>query len=220
MLDPRDNHMLRSVRERILADPSGDYDDALFHSFLASAGLGKEIFNHHHYIEDNGKRYIAASLSESGKGAWLSLRTFLYSFSSNYVEYDGFVLDGIIIEKDFIDTLPVFQSAKKEDILSSFSEFVELIKNNVNIVRAVRNSGIAPTFGSVLVSRVMERYKLIFHANDKCLEEAAYIFCINGIQGIINNWIDKGCIESIDTIASISIRLAFNTVGLSSDISV
>ena len=80
MLDPRDNHMLRSVRERILADPSGDYDDALFHSFLASAGLGKEIFNHHHYIEDNGKRYIAASLSESGKGTWLSLRTFLYSF--------------------------------------------------------------------------------------------------------------------------------------------
>ena len=105
MLDPRDNHMLRSVRERILADPSGDYDDALFHSFLASAGLGKEIFNHHHYIEDNGKRYIAASLSESGKGAWLSLRTFLYSFSSNYVEYDGFVLDGIIIEKDFIEEI-------------------------------------------------------------------------------------------------------------------
>ncbi len=135
-----------------------------------------------------------------------------------YYTCKGDVIDEI--EKDFIDTLPVFQSAKKEDILSSFSEFVELIKSNVNIVRAVRNSGIAPTFGSVLVSRVMERYKLIFHANDKCLEEAAYIFCINGIQGIINNWIDKGCIESIDTIASISIRLAFNTVGLSSDISV
>ena len=55
-----------------------------------------------------------------------------------YYTCKGDVIDEI--EKDFIDTLPVFQSAKKEDILSSFSEFVELIKNNVNIVRAVRNS--------------------------------------------------------------------------------
>ena len=105
MLDPRDNHLLESVRSRILRDPSGDYDDALFHSFLSSAGLGKEICNHHHYIEDNGKRYISASLSELPGGHWIPLRSFLFSFSSEYVEYDGFVMDGIIIEKDFIEEI-------------------------------------------------------------------------------------------------------------------
>ena len=105
MLDPHDNHLLESVRKRILKDPSGDYDDALFHSFLTSAGLGKEIYNHHHYIEDNGKRYVVISLAETSVGAWLSLRTFLFSFSSEYVEYDGFVMDGVIIEKDFIEEI-------------------------------------------------------------------------------------------------------------------
>ena len=105
MLDPHNNNLLESVRKRIINDPSGDYDDALFHSFLTSAGLGKEIYNYHHYIEDNGKRYIAASLSGSSGGVWITLRAFFYSFSSEYVEYDGFVMDGIIIEKDFIEEI-------------------------------------------------------------------------------------------------------------------
>ena len=105
MLNRRDNHMLMSVRSRILKDPSGDYDDALFHSFLTSSGLGKEVYLLKGHINDNGKRYIAISLSEGTDGEWTPLRTLIYGFSSDYVEYDGFVMDGIIIEKDFIEEI-------------------------------------------------------------------------------------------------------------------
>ena len=54
--------------------------------------------------------------------------------------------------------------------------------------------------------------------SDDSLKEATYVYCINGIQGVINDWIDKGCVAKIDTIASISVRLAFNTVGLREDL--
>ena len=56
-------------------------------------------------VSVNGKRYVVISLAETSVGAWLSLRTFLFSFSSEYVEYDGFVMDGVIIEKDFIEEI-------------------------------------------------------------------------------------------------------------------
>ena len=192
MLDPRDNHMLRSVRERILADPSGDYDDALFHSFLASAGLGKEIFNHHHYIEDNGKRYIAVSLSESGKGTWLSLRTFLYSFSSNYVEYDGFVLDGIIIEKDFIDTLPVFQSAKKEDILSLLS--LGLLQDEKgNFSDDTRNRVLeALGYGSFENARDISHLHLKKAEREPCLEKFRALCAPYGCRAVFLTSAEKG----------------------------
>ena len=122
------------------------------------------------------------------------------------------------IQKDLVDSLPVFQSSRKEDMLSSFSSFVEFIKRNVSVVIAIRNSGLAPSFGATLVASVMRRYDYIFGISDDSLKEATYVYCINGIQGVINDWIDKGCVAKIDTIASISVRLAFNTVGLREDL--
>ena len=124
------------------------------------------------------------------------------------------------MEDDIISHLPVFSSSDHVDMAKTFTSFMSYIKDNRNTVMVLMSNGTGSTFGEKLIKVIMDRYDSFLTFGDEELERMSYIFCINGIQGIINNWIDKGCIESIDTIASISIRLAFNTVGLSSDISV
>ncbi len=120
------------------------------------------------------------------------------------------------IEQDIVDNLPEFKTPiPEEELVGAFTSFVEYLKAHQDILRAIHMRGLAPGFTESLISGIMKRY--FFKADDAELTEAVYIFCISGIQGVIYDWIEKGCTISIDRIAEISVKLAFNTVGLRTD---
>lgn len=103
MRNKEDNAILSSLVARIVSDPKGDYDDALFHTLLAASALGKQVILCKGYVENYGKRYRSAVLS--GEGRSISVKSLLLSFAGDNIEYDGFLLDNVIIEKGFIEEL-------------------------------------------------------------------------------------------------------------------
>ena len=104
MRNRKDLTAIHKLSEKIVSNPTMDFDDALFHVLLEAALLGKETCISDKKVEDHGKNYL--SLVEPHE----NLRTIsfydLYSaFVDEFVDYDGFVIDGIIIEKDFIEEI-------------------------------------------------------------------------------------------------------------------
>ena len=103
MRNRRDNSALLDLRDRIINDPKGDYDDALFHLLLRSSALGKEVIVSSHIVTDHGKRYLPSFITGGGRS--MPLRSLILSFADENVELDGFLLDSLIIEKGFIEEL-------------------------------------------------------------------------------------------------------------------
>ena len=103
MRNKEDNSILSSLVGKITSDPKGDYDDALFHTLLIASVLGKEVILHKGHVDNYGKRYRVASLE--GDGRSIPLKSLLLSFAGDNIDYDGFLLDNIIIEKGFIEEL-------------------------------------------------------------------------------------------------------------------
>ena len=103
MRNRHDNSLLSELREKIVNDPSGDYDDALFQTLLRAVALNKEVMIERGAVENHGKRYRRARIN--GDGRKTPLRALLLSFLGENVEYDGFLLDDIIIEKGFIEEI-------------------------------------------------------------------------------------------------------------------
>ena len=95
--------MLSSLMRKITSDPRGDYDDALFHTLLIASALGKEVILSRGYVGNYGKRYRHAMIE--GEGRSVPLRSLILSFASENIDYDGFLLDSVIIEKGFIEEL-------------------------------------------------------------------------------------------------------------------
>ena len=103
MRNREDNSALASLISKITADPKGDYDDALFHTLLTASALGKQVILHNGYVEHYGKRYRSAVLD--GDGTSVPLKSLILSFADENLEYDGFLLENLIIEKGFIEEL-------------------------------------------------------------------------------------------------------------------
>ena len=103
MRSRHDNAELSQLRDRIVADPRGDYDDALFHTLLRACALGKEVVVLPGHVSDHGKRYVRALLA--GDGRILPLRSLILSFADDNVDMDGFMLEDVAIEKGFIEEI-------------------------------------------------------------------------------------------------------------------
>ena len=103
MRSRHDNAALIHLRDRIVSDPRGDYDDALFHTLLRASALGKEVVVLPGHVTDHGKRYIRALME--GDGRIMPLRSLILSFAADNVDMDGFMLSDVAIEKGFIEEL-------------------------------------------------------------------------------------------------------------------
>ena len=103
MRSRHDNTAISRLCEKIVSDPRGDYDDALFHTLMRASSLGKEVVVMPGYITDHGKRYIRAV--PDGDGRSMALRSLLLSFADDNVDMDGFLLCDVAIEKGFIEEL-------------------------------------------------------------------------------------------------------------------
>lgn len=104
MRNRRDIAAINKLTEKIVSNPTADFDDALFHVLLEAALLGKEIFLSERTIDNHNHEYL--ELVEKGDNLRSISFYDLYSaFVDEFLDYDGFVINGIIIEKDFIEEI-------------------------------------------------------------------------------------------------------------------
>ncbi len=104
MRDRKNITALHNLTAKIAKNPTVDFDDALFHVLLEAALLGKETALSKNTVKDNGKEYLL--LSEGAiTDRQISFYDLFSRFVDEFVDYDGFVIDGIIIEKEFIEEI-------------------------------------------------------------------------------------------------------------------
>lgn len=119
MRNRRDLRKAILLFDNIKNHPTADFDNDLFNMILDLAELEKEVIVKGR-IKDNGKNYIL--LSCEGEGEWVRFKDFLLSFEDN--DAAGFVLDGIIIEKDFIfEIISSFSHSSSCIVLGDITEF-------------------------------------------------------------------------------------------------
>lgn len=119
MRNRRDLRKAIALFDNIKNHPTADFDNDLFNMLLDLAELEKEVIVNGR-IKDNGKEYIL--LSCEGEGEWVRVKDFLLSFDER--DAAGFVLDGIIIEKDFIlEIIASFSHSSVCTVLGDITEF-------------------------------------------------------------------------------------------------
>ncbi len=104
MRNRKDVTAIKKLTEKIVLNPTVDFDDALFHVLLEAALLGKETYLSGKTIKDHDHEYL--ELLEEGEGLReISFYDLYSAFVDEFIDYDGFVINGIIIEKDFIEEI-------------------------------------------------------------------------------------------------------------------
>lgn len=120
MRNRRDLKRAIALFDNVKAHPTADFDDDLFNMILELVELEKEV-RRDGYIKDNGKCYIKLSLE--GEGEWVSFKSLLLSFRDGE-KRDGFVLDGIIIEREFIlEIVSSLSHSSTAIVLGDITEF-------------------------------------------------------------------------------------------------
>ncbi len=114
------------------------------------------------------------------------------------------------MEDDIISHLPVFSSSDHVDMAKTFTSFMSYIKDNRNTVMVLMSNGTDSTFGEKLIKVIMDRYDSFLTFGDEELERMSYIFCINGIVGIVRDWIESGCVCPVEKVAGYSIEMAMS----------
>ncbi len=96
---------LKELISKIKSDPRGDYDDELFNIFLNYSAFSKVGELKNKVIKDGERKYIDIGLDPSDEVRTISFYNLFLAFLSDFVDYDGFALGGIVIEKGFIEEI-------------------------------------------------------------------------------------------------------------------
>ena len=118
------------------------------------------------------------------------------------------------MEEELLSHLPVFSSSSPDDIAKTFTAFMSYVKENKDIVKVLMTDGVDNSFGERLIIVIMDRYDEVTPFDDEDLARMSYVFCINGIVGIVRDWINSGCSCPVEKMASFSIEMAFRASGI------
>ena len=118
------------------------------------------------------------------------------------------------MEEELLSHLPVFSSSAHDDIAKTFTAFMSYVKEKRDIVKILMTEGVDNSFGERLIKIVMDRYEEFSPFDDEELSRMNYVFCINGIVGLVRDWINSGCSCPVEKMAGFSIEMAFRASGI------
>ena len=118
------------------------------------------------------------------------------------------------MEEELLEHLPVFSSSSHEDIAKTFTSFMAYVKENRDVVQVLMMEGVDRSFGERLVKIIMDRYDEFSPFDDEELSRMSYLFSVNGIVGIVRDWINSGCSCPVEKMAGFSIEMAFRASGI------
>ncbi len=114
------------------------------------------------------------------------------------------------IEDDVLSQLPVLsgEELSSGDFIDVVEEFFEYVRNNKRLFRTllvIRDSG---NFNRRLVDVVMEKYRSPLDKNNEIKDRYEYIYCVNGVVGILKEWIMTDFPISSRSFAEIVLHMA------------
>ncbi len=101
------------------------------------------------------------------------------------------------IEDDILRQLPDLESADIDEFNSKIYSLFEYIRMNSRIFYVVMFNSNGSAFCKTLMDVILEKYEGLSTIKDESVSRMSYIFCANGIVGLVKDWIESGF--SVDT---------------------
>lgn len=116
------------------------------------------------------------------------------------------------IEDDVLSQLPALsgEELSSGDFIDLVEDFFGYVRNNERLFRTllvIRDSG---SFNRRLVDAVMEKYRGPLDKNNEIRDRYEYIYCVNGVVGILKEWIMTDFPISSRSLAEIVLHMASN----------
>ncbi|MBO8435836.1 MAG: TetR/AcrR family transcriptional regulator [Spirochaetes bacterium] len=118
------------------------------------------------------------------------------------------------IEKDILSKLPDYNPGGNKPFIDSITPFMQYVKDNGDTLSILLYSSADTTFGEQIVSAVMDKYNEFMSYTDPDEQALNFIFCINGVVGIVKEWIHSGYKWSVERISNFIVDMAFRSVGM------
>lgn len=113
------------------------------------------------------------------------------TFYAYYNDIGGLLLE---IENDVLDHLPLSPETPVNDsdtrFLNTLDEFFDFVRNNKRLFKVLIVQRDSSHFNQRLVNSVMEKYQKAARPNDELLDRYAYVYCVNGVIGVLKEWIN------------------------------
>lgn len=118
------------------------------------------------------------------------------------------------IEADILSKLPVYEYGSGKPFIDSFIPFMQYIKDNGTTFRVLMAASVDESFAQTMVKTVMDKYDEFMNTNDKTEKTMSFLFCINGVVGIVREWIRMDFEYPVEKISKLIVDMAFRSVGL------
>ena len=131
------------------------------------------------------------------------------TFYSYYNDIGQLLLE---IEDDVLNQLPVTPDTlvtySDERFLATLKEFFDYVRENERLFRVLIVQRDSSNFNHRLINSVMEKYRKPSEKGDKLLDRYTYVYCVNGVIGIIKEWINGEFPISTRKFAEIVLQLS------------
>lgn len=115
------------------------------------------------------------------------------TFYAYYEEVGQLLLE---IENNVLNSLPVSPGTPVTSTDTKFwatlEEFFSFVLENERLFRVLIVQRDSNSFNQRLINSVMEKYKEVSGLKDSLPDRYAYIYCVNGVIGILKEWITAG----------------------------
>ncbi len=118
------------------------------------------------------------------------------------------------IESDILSKLPDYNPGNPKPFIDSIIQFMGYIKETGDAFRILLSTTADTTFGEQVVAAVMDKYEDFATLQNQEERKMAFIFVVNGVVGIVREWIKSDFQLSVDRISRMIIDMAFGAVGL------
>ena len=118
------------------------------------------------------------------------------------------------IENDVFEQIPVspdLPTIYSQDVyLDMLEEFFKYVRENERLFRILIIRSDNSDFNSRLIAAIIEKYHRHSLIDDTMLSRYGYIYCINGVIGLLKEWISGGFPISARSFSKIVLRMSIN----------
>ena len=118
------------------------------------------------------------------------------------------------IESDIISKLPEYTPGGARPFLESIIPFMQYVKENGKTFRIFLSTPVDASFGERLITAVMDKYEEFSFIDGEDERIMGFIFCVNGVVGVVREWINSGFRLSVDRVSRLIVDMAFGAVGM------
>ena len=116
--------------------------------------------------------------------------------STFYAYYEDIRALMLEIEDEVLEYVTVysenFNDYTDKKMLEVFEEFFDYVKENAKIFRVLVVRHDNGNFNRRMLDTIMEKYKMSLECNGELPARYTYIYSVNGVIGILGEWIDSG----------------------------